>query len=276
MKEKIALVDYYSCNRGAQRSGKEFCKLFEWEFYSIEKDISELGYIGAKRKFKERFIHYKIIANDIRSLLILASWFMGRLYFYHRISLPFYKELAVYFLSKGVLLNSFSSTKFLHKVNKRKIYYNHLLAGIDCNFFRKKNIVWVGSEHRRKNLTGFIKLTYILASIGKFEYHAFGLSHEYNLPNHVKNRGFINMPLNEFGENDVLVISSLSEGLPRIGIEALDKGMTVWVNNVDGMKDLMSVSRSVFAISDVTERVRIRKNFIEKNATRDEVINFVK
>ena len=62
---------------------------------------------------------------------------------------------------------------------------------------------------------------------------------ELQLHDKVKFHGFINEPYNHIAKADVLVLPSLSEGIPRSALEALYLGIPCVLRDVDGNSDLI-------------------------------------
>jgi glycosyltransferase involved in cell wall biosynthesis len=65
--------------------------------------------------------------------------------------------------------------------------------------------------------------------------------HELGLSERIRLEGWVSeeQVLNWLGESDVLVMPSLSEGLPVVGIQALAQGLAIIANRTGGLVDLV-------------------------------------
>jgi glycosyltransferase involved in cell wall biosynthesis len=98
---------------------------------------------------------------------------------------------------------------------------------------------------------------------------------ELGIDNRVKYHGFINQPFNYIKNADVLVLPSMSEGIPRSALEALYIGIPCILRNVDGNSELIRQGENGYLFHNDTELPQIMLDAARLSRNRDRVFSLL-
>lgn len=126
-----------------------------------------------------------------------------------------------------------------------------------------KNILFIGSLDERKGIKVLLKAFKKLIAEGHTDLSLQVLGNGYlekelkdyilknNLLEHIKMLGFVNSPMTQINESDLLVVPSLADSFPNVVLEALYLGIPVLGTNVGGIPDILKYEQLLFKPDDV-------------------------
>lgn len=91
----------------------------------------------------------------------------------------------------------------------------------------------------------------------------------------IKFHGFVNQPFNYIKKADVLVLPSMSEGIPRSALEALYIGIPCVLRNVDGNSELINQGENGYLFRNNKDLPKIMLNAAKLSRNRDKVFSLL-
>jgi glycosyltransferase involved in cell wall biosynthesis len=91
----------------------------------------------------------------------------------------------------------------------------------------------------------------------------------------VKFHGFVNEPYSHIAKADVLVLPSLSEGIPRSALEALYLGIPCVLRDADGNSELIKQGINGFLFKNNTDLAQSMIKAVKISRNRNEVVSLL-
>lgn len=239
---------------------------------------SVIAYFILKIKKKEKFIVYGYVGgHPYRGILHTRKGFIGHLLagLNHKISTRIFKKHQT-FVTGNEIYNDYKKYN-VKKIISTTLSKEEIISDEDLHIRNNKTlkIIFVGRLSKEKGIEILLKasakiknqysIKIVIVGDGPEKEHLMQLVKDLNLEGIVDFKGLISNRLQLqglFDESDIFVLPSLTEGTPKVILEAMSRGLPVVASNVGGIPSVITHEKNglLYDVGDTNQLSEIIVN----------------